>query len=395
MKRTCFVVCPIGQEGSEIRNRADIIFNHIVEPACDKFSLTPLRSDKIAMTGVITHKIIKHLKDSDIVIADLTGHNPNVFYELGIRHALGRPVIIIKSNSDKRPFDIQSINILDYSSLDHVEMTRLKGLVVDHIDLVLNHRDEIDDPLAGSLMGNINEASELKSEVLDIKNDIRGLREDIINTFSQDSLDKTRINAQYLDGEDRAFQALTEATKRAKKEIRSSRFFPDSVLGQQTYVNAIESRVKGSDGMKPLNQYYRIVALNNPEKLSDIIHHITIFKGRPFQLHLAKIPNAFELVVIDDTDAFIHFYKERMVIASTLHIKERSIVWEFREIYDKMLQNTESNMVFTCSEITNVNLGQRINDVTEIFSEAFGESTMSEINQDQQSAAADADKPRR
>ena len=375
MKKNCFVVCPIGNEGSEIRKQADILFDHVIEPACDKFNFNPIRADKIATTGLITNKVIKNLRDAEIVVADLTGHNPNVFYELGVRHALNKHVILIKNQKDKRPFDIQSINIIDYLSLDDPkEMQKLKNNVIKHIESILNEPEEVDLPFITILGEHSKIESLCLSKIEDVFGQIKGLKEYLYNNFSCDIDEKTRINAQYIDGEDEAFAALTKATERAKKEVRSSRFFPDSVLGNQGYVKAIESRVLGTDGKKPLTQYYRIVALNNPEKIRDIIHHLNSFKGRPFELHLAKIPNAFELVIIDDTDAFIHFYKEKMVIASTLHIKERSIVLEFKEIYDKMLKNTESGLIFNCADIRTDNLGQKIQDVTKIFEELFGKS---------------------
>ena len=375
MKKNCFVVCPIGNEGSEIRKQADILFDHVIEPACDKFNFNPIRADKIATTGLITNKVIKNLRDAEIVVADLTGHNPNVFYELGVRHALNKHVILIKNQKDKRPFDIQSINIIDYLSLDDPkEMQKLKNNVIKHIESILNEPEEVDLPFITILGEHSKIESLCLSKIEDVFGQIKGLKEYLYNNFSCDIDEKTRINAQYIDGEDEAFAALTEATERAKKEVRSSRFFPDSVLGNQGYVKAIESRVLGTDGKKPLTQYYRIVALNNPEKIRDIIHHLNSFKGRPFELHLAKIPNAFELVIIDDTDAFIHFYKEKMVIASTLHIKERSIVLEFKEIYDKMLKNTESGLIFNCADIRTENLGQKIQEVTKIFEELFGKS---------------------
>ena len=376
MEPTCFVICPIGKEGSEIRKRADILFDLVIEPSCDKFNLKPLRADKIATTGIITTKVIRHLRDAEIVIADLTGHNPNVFYELGIRHSLRKPAILIKSAIDTKPFDIQNINIIEYNSLeDQQEIKGLKRRVQDFLSSIIQCPDELDEPLGDMLSEYFAEEAGLTHTLSKIQKDICGVRDLIVNNLDIEGIDKNRINAQYLDGEDRAFDALTEATKRAKKEIRSSRFFPDSVLGQQEYVNAIESRVKGTDGKRELDHYFRIVALNNPDKLTDIIHHLTMFKGRPFTLHLSKIPNAFELVVIDDTDAFIHFYKEKMVIASTLHIKERSIVWEFREIYDKMLKNTDKELIYDCSEVKSSNIGQKIADVTKIFNEKFHDQT--------------------
>lgn len=62
-----------------------------------------------------------------------------------------------------------------------------------------------------------------------------------------------------------------------------------------------------------------------------------------------------------------------MVIASTLHIKERNIVLEFKEIYDKMLKSTEPELIFNCADISMENLGAKIQEVRKIFDTLFGD----------------------
>jgi hypothetical protein len=60
----------------------------IVAPAAEACGYDTIRADQIAKPGIITSQVIQHLLDDPLVVADLTGWNPNVFYELAIRHAI-------------------------------------------------------------------------------------------------------------------------------------------------------------------------------------------------------------------------------------------------------------------------------------------------------------------
>ena len=116
-KKTCFVISIIGKENSPERNHADDVFNHIIEPALsNEFTVT--RADKMYHADKIDNQIFSSLKDADLVVADLTGTNPNVFLEVGYRMALDKPIMfLLQKNSEPLPFDIQSINICHYDIL--------------------------------------------------------------------------------------------------------------------------------------------------------------------------------------------------------------------------------------------------------------------------------------
>lgn len=109
---TCFYITPIGEDGSEQRKHADLFMGSIVEPALNKLGLKVVRSDTINSAGMITSQIIEHLFKAKLVIADLSFHNPNVFYELSFRHSLGKPVIHLIRSNDSIPFDIHSFRTI-------------------------------------------------------------------------------------------------------------------------------------------------------------------------------------------------------------------------------------------------------------------------------------------
>ena len=116
--KKCFIVCPIGQESTDTRKRSDTLLNFILKPVCNECGFEVIRVDESNTGDSITQNIIEHLTHDDLVIADLSEQNPNAFYELGYRTALGKPTIQIKSKGEPLPFDVSSIQTFDYDVTD-------------------------------------------------------------------------------------------------------------------------------------------------------------------------------------------------------------------------------------------------------------------------------------
>ena len=112
--KTCFVISPIGPDGSEQRKNADDLFDLIIQPALEVFDFKVIRGDKLLTVSAITDDIVNYIQNSELCIIDLTGHNPNVFYECGRRHETARPYIHIKKKGEQIPFDISGIRTIDY-----------------------------------------------------------------------------------------------------------------------------------------------------------------------------------------------------------------------------------------------------------------------------------------
>lgn len=117
-ERICFVIAPIGEKDSEARKRSDQVLKLIIGPAAKECGYTALRADKISQPGQITHQVISHILNDPLVVVDLTGHNPNVFYELAIRHASGKPIVQMIDGSETLPFDTLVTRTIFY---DHSE----------------------------------------------------------------------------------------------------------------------------------------------------------------------------------------------------------------------------------------------------------------------------------
>lgn len=113
--KLCFVISPIGERGSSTRRRADGVLTEIVRPALEPRGYRVERADDDKTPGVVTEVMIAKILTADLVVADLSGRNPNVMYELALRHASGRPVIQILEEGEQLPFDVAAQNTLYFA----------------------------------------------------------------------------------------------------------------------------------------------------------------------------------------------------------------------------------------------------------------------------------------
>lgn len=117
-QKTCFIVCPISEKGTETRDHSDQLLEYLLEPVCKELSFEVIRIDKLPHNNSITNEIFKFLNEADLVIGDTTDDNPNCFYEIGYRTALQKPIILVRENGSKLPFDVAGINTYTYQLND-------------------------------------------------------------------------------------------------------------------------------------------------------------------------------------------------------------------------------------------------------------------------------------
>lgn len=96
----------------------DRYYRNIFVPAIGHSGLSPVRGDSIFGPSAIVKDVWHLLKQSTVALADLTGRNPNVFYELGLAHAIGKAVILVTSNREDVPFDLQGLRVIVYDKDD-------------------------------------------------------------------------------------------------------------------------------------------------------------------------------------------------------------------------------------------------------------------------------------
>jgi len=127
----CFVISPIGDEGSDVRIHADEVFNHIIKPALAELSIEPVRSDQMAEPGKITDQMYRAIFEYDLCIAVLTYANPNVYYELAVAQSACRPVVIMIEKGSQLPFDVKDFRSLTYDLriTSYKEKTHINRLI--------------------------------------------------------------------------------------------------------------------------------------------------------------------------------------------------------------------------------------------------------------------------
>ena len=133
---TCFVMQPFAPPlGS--------YYEDIYKPAIEKAGLKPIRADtEIFGTGKIMDQIWSGIHSAKVLVAELTGRNPNVFYELGLAHALKKPVVLVSSNEEDVPFDLQHIRVIYYDVSDPFWGNKLVEKVAENILSAIQNPEE-------------------------------------------------------------------------------------------------------------------------------------------------------------------------------------------------------------------------------------------------------------
>ncbi|EKC5524275.1 TPA: hypothetical protein ACPVW6_004666 [Vibrio parahaemolyticus] len=171
--KKCFVIMPISDSPAEgyVEGHFQTVYDHLIKPAVEKAGFKPIRADEHNETHSIALKIIKDIVDSDMVVCDISNKNPNVLYELGIRHALKKPVSIIKDNKTKDIFDIQGQGIrrIEYDvSLNIGKISPLINELATNIENTYENRGKVGSSLFDMIENNASSPS--KSNAL-VRND--------------------------------------------------------------------------------------------------------------------------------------------------------------------------------------------------------------------------------
>jgi hypothetical protein len=141
-KNACFVITPIGDEGSPERKHADTMLRHLITPVLKEHNLTAIRADQIAKPGHVTKQTVEHIAYCRVCITDLSFGNQNAHYELGVRHAFNLASVQVIRKGDKIPFDVQQGRtiILDtsdpYTIMDRIATA--KAELSEHVKAILS-----------------------------------------------------------------------------------------------------------------------------------------------------------------------------------------------------------------------------------------------------------------
>lgn len=236
--KKCFVISPIGDETSDIRSRSDEILQYIITPVFSNRGYEVTRADKIDEPGIITTQIIQRIIDDDIVIADLTGHNPNVFYELAIRHSIKKPFIQIIKEGEKIPFDIAGVRTISIDEHNLSSAEAAKKSINKSIDSIESEGYKVESPVTiavdiQSLRQSENPERRSLAEVLsafsDLRSDISNMNE-IINSMH---------NMALRESNQRRVEKNRESTVSRRSPTSFAYREPDKLSALQTIDNKI------------------------------------------------------------------------------------------------------------------------------------------------------------
>lgn len=123
---TCFVMMPFGEW-------FDRYYQEIYVPALKEAGFEPVRADELFTTGSVVEQIWEQIEKAKLLLADLSGKNPNVFYELGLAHAARKPVIFTAGALEDVPFDLRHLRVIIYDVREPEWASRLRKSVTDYL----------------------------------------------------------------------------------------------------------------------------------------------------------------------------------------------------------------------------------------------------------------------
>ncbi len=363
-EKTIFVITPIGDKRTTKRAHADKMWNSVFLPIEKEFQSETIRCRCVrGDLGPEGNKsrikeIMNHIKNAKGCIVDLYDiSNLNVMYEVGLAHSQGKRVFFLRSDkigeeaipADLRPYADDhfqyNVEIFDGEASANEE-TQLRKAVSEVVrKMVLGDADtnlyrptfyEPTEEYTNGILRGINE------KLLNLEN--------LISDLGSSSEDQ-RTLAQYITGENAAFDALTAAIKNSRLSVKTTRFSPYTVVGRQsTFFNTINELMSNPEHP---DSFERIIAANSIEKWTEVMQLMVSNAGKDFKIYISKIEYSFEMVVIDDEVVFIHFRKynggegydtaagkQPTLISATLKIEKRLIAAEFSQIFDSITGNT-------------------------------------------------------
>ncbi|MGO4133244.1 hypothetical protein ACEQ6A_01635 [Rhizobium brockwellii] len=181
-RKVCFVVGPIGAAGSASRRDADWLLKGVIEPTFKAFfsDFDVVRSDKIDTPGMIDAQMIGHLLDAEVVVADMSEHNANAFYEMGIRHMASKPIIHMFKEGTIIPFDVKPYRAIQFNFSEFDGLEAARNALKSAVEETLRPDFQVENPVTRARgVQKISEDATPETKLL--WNEINALKEHILD----------------------------------------------------------------------------------------------------------------------------------------------------------------------------------------------------------------------
>lgn len=193
-KEKCFVIMPISDQGDYPSEHFTKVYEQIFCPAIVEAGYEPYRVDEDKICTSIIGKIFSAVQDCPMAICDLSNRNPNVLYELGLRQAYDKPVVLVQDEKTERIFDVSGINTVTYNS------NRLYENVVDDRKKITEAIKATRDGKTNSVIKIIKaEGAQFSSENMSKEDKLEILLSSIMNELESLKAEKRREESLFID----------------------------------------------------------------------------------------------------------------------------------------------------------------------------------------------------
>lgn len=187
-QKTCFVISPIGDEGSSTRMRSDKVLKHVIRKALEPRYRVE-RADELNLPGTISVQVVERVFEADLVVADLSEQNPNVFYELAIRHATKKPSVHIVSSGEKLPFDINQIRAVQFNIADPDSIEEAQARLREQVEAIEAGEGVVTPVQIAQSLTSLRTGEDRDKQILEVLQGLAGgvstIREDLFSAANQ------------------------------------------------------------------------------------------------------------------------------------------------------------------------------------------------------------------
>ena len=211
-KKLCFVLMPFKKELKEVYTKA-------IQPACELAGFKSLRVDELKGAFNINRKIIEFIFKSDAIVADLSGWNPNVYYEMGVAHAIDNKTIMITHENDRLPFDVSTYNCIKYKQTED-GFEKLTKNITEFLLCIDDWRKHATNPVQDfkpfDALVPASKINELKSQIKEKENLLAQSvsKSDFVNKEKE-----LKITLEELNSDEKKIISLNENINRLQSEL--------------------------------------------------------------------------------------------------------------------------------------------------------------------------------